>query len=103
MSTLKEKLKEHFISNGEFEVHSMDEIKDWPEVNAGGDIEPLDTENYEFLSLTDDIFKMAAGGDWQEPMIVEIQLVDGELAVTDSQAGEFPEGMTEEKFIELLN
>ena len=59
--------------------------------------EPLDMENFEWLSLTDNEIQIACGGDWQEPYTLVIQLINGRLTVVQTTPG-YPEGMSEEEF-----
>lgn len=71
-------------------------VRGWPQ-----DEDSLDMENFEWLEITDDYIKIACGGDWQEPMIVTIELDRGMLVVTDTEYG-FSEGLSEEEFNTIL-
>ena len=78
------------------------EVENWPEVNdENGDLEPLDLENFEWLSIEDEEMIVACGGDWQEPMTLTIKMIDGELIVTDKEEG-YSRGLTEEEFYEVI-
>ena len=109
-TTLKECLRDLLLEeDDELNIYSFTDVKNWPQVDAGGKfgIEPykeeLDLENVSFISLTDSGMVMLAGGDWQEPMEVELSLVDGQLEVIRSgMCKKWKEGMNEEDFIELL-
>lgn len=67
------------------------------------DDEPIDLENHEILEITDDYLILIAGGDWQQPCKMKIQLVDGDLQVTEStQDFEWQDGLTNEQIINSL-
>ena len=78
---------------------SMKDFSDDPDEEAFD--EPLDTENFEWLSITDNEMKIACGGDWQEPLTLTIKLINGKLSVTHTEPG-YEEGMDEETFIKNI-
>jgi len=100
MNEFHRMLRDQIVNDeGIIDMYNMN-FKDWPTEDGEG----LDLENYRFVELTDDRFVMIAGGDWQEGAQLTIQLVEGELRVTDV-SDKFSEGidMDEEDVIEILN
>lgn len=88
----------------EVDAYNLD-AKNWPNAKdeEGEDAGSLDMENYEFMELTDTRLVMECGGDWQLPMRVVIELVDGELTVTSAtEVEQYKEGMDEEEFKKIL-
>jgi len=73
------------------------EVGNWPDVEDEGDNEPLDMENFEWLSIDDDQMVVACGGDWQEPLTLTIKMVDGELTVVETEDG-FSSGLSRDEF-----
>lgn len=65
------------------------------------DEDDLDFENHEWIEVNDDSIIICAGGDWQKPMRLTIELKDNELVVVDSKEG-FDRGMKEDDFNTLL-
>ncbi len=66
-----------------------------------GDHEEVDFENFNWLEITDDNIVVCCGGDWQEPLILSIELINGELVVVNSEEG-FEDGLSEDDFNKLL-
>ena len=105
-SSLKEYLREKIVFEDDEDGPYIDlyhgynfHPKNWPDVDG----EPLDMENNEFISLTDTTLRMCFGGDWQEMMVVDIELVNGELTVTNVENCTGDEVfLDEEEFIGLL-
>lgn len=90
-----------------YEIFGENNVVNWPLVREDpedhrSDNEPLDMENFEWLSITNDELTVACGGDWQEPMTLTIKLINGQLTVTNVVYG-FAEGMDEEQMIKILN
>lgn len=79
------------------------EVDNWPDVkDEEGYEEPLDCENFEWLSIEDDELVISCGGDWQEPMTLTLEMNDNdELTVVSSKPG-FSNGMSEEDFYEEI-
>lgn len=77
------------------------DIENWPDVDCDGDQEPLDLENFEWLSITDDELVIACGGDWQEPLILTIKIVNSKLTVVETEEG-FADGMNEDEFYKKI-
>lgn len=91
--------------DGGVDMYALD-AANWPD-NAkseeGDAIDTLDMENYECIELTDTRLVLHCGGDWQIPMRVVMELVDGVLTVTSATDLEkFGEGMDEDEFKKLL-
>lgn len=108
---LKDILREVLIVNEYIDVYNLsDKVINWsntmaPEKLEEGDEwfdEPQDLENYEILLVTDDKFIICCGGDWQEPMTIEIEELNGVLTVTSAIASDFEDGMTDEQVLALL-
>ena len=81
--------------------------KKWPEIKEEyedeiHDFEPLDCENFEIISVTDDTIVMCAGGDWQLPHKVTISLVDDELTVTACKKSKYQTGLSENILIDIF-
>lgn len=109
--TIKSYIKQKYEELGEFddlhyEILGEDNVKKWPQVLEDPDDkaskEPLDMENFEWISISDDELVISCGGDWQEPLTLTIKLINGQLTVTDKEDG-FEDGMSEEEFINSLN
>jgi len=82
-------------------------VKGWPwvfpEDSEEEDKEPLDMENFEWLSIDEDKLEICCGGDWQKPMKLTLQLDDGDkLVVIDTENDYFENGLSEDKFNDLL-
>jgi len=110
MNRFKELLKAQLIDEEGYP--SMDNVNfiNWPKTTCGeeeeeGYLEPADCENFVLVSLTDDKFVMLAGGDWQDPVVMTVELVDDKLTVTSSEIlhDEYRESMDDEEFVKLLN
>ena len=107
-SFLKQKLQEvDYFGSLSYEIFGEENVVNWPivrlEDEAGhSEMEPLDMENFEWLSITDNEIKVCCGGDWQEPQTLTIVLVNGKLTVTNAIEGEYQEGMNEEQFLQAI-
>jgi hypothetical protein len=78
------------------------EVNNWPNVDDDGYEEPLDCENFEWLSIEDDELVISCGGDWQDPLTLTLKMNDNdELTVTKTEPG-FSSGLSEEDFYEIL-
>jgi len=79
-------------------------MDNWPEVEHGGNLEDVDLENVEFIRLTDDLIEFDAGGDWQDPTRIIIELVDGKLTCTSAiPCEDFGDGeLSQEQIEEIL-
>ena len=64
-------------------------IKNWPSIEG----EPLDCENSEIISISDNEIVICCGGDWQDPQTLTISLVNSELTVINSIDG-YKDGMS---------
>ena len=67
-----------------------------------GFYEPLDMENFEWLSITDNELVIACGGDWQKPKTLTIKLINGKLTVTNIIDDSYTEGMDEDAFMRSI-
>jgi hypothetical protein len=83
LQAFKELVTRDVPGTDDFELYALTEIHNWPDVETDGETERLDLENVELLELTDDKAVVWGGGDWQEPMKVTVELVEGKLSVTD--------------------
>ena len=64
-------------------------IANWPDVDTSEEdeepeMEDVDLENVEFIRLADDLIEVDAGGDWQNPTRMIIELIDGKLTCTSA-------------------
>jgi hypothetical protein len=86
----------------DYEALGPDNVVNWPIVKIEDEDfqeeEPLDMENFEWLSITDDELVICCGGDWQEPQTLTIKVVNGKLTVTNTIPGEYRNGLNEEQF-----
>ena len=60
----------------------------YPQQENGGHLEELDLENFGILEVTDTKLRFWAGGDWQTPMEVTLELINDEFIFTKVQKGE---------------
>lgn len=109
-TSLKECLREMLFNADLDELNMYDlEANNWPQVKEDEDSEyedseydvPLGMENHEVVELTETKLRISCGDDSQEPLILDLELVDGELTVTKSVEGYMP-GMSLSKFKEML-
>lgn len=109
-SFLRDALKEMDFYDLPYELLGENNVVNWPQISMKdfpedpeeeAFDEPLDMENFEWLSITDDELIVACGGDWQEPLTLTIKLINGKLTVTHTEEG-YEEGMNEETFIKTL-
>jgi len=82
MKTFLQIIKQQILNQDEEEdvvdMHSIN-ARHWPQEEE----EELDLENWDIYELNETRMVMTAGGDWQEGGLLTIQLVDGELVVTN--------------------
>jgi hypothetical protein len=110
--TIKSYIKQKYDELGcdfddiHYEILGEDNVKKWPQVLEDPDDksskEPLDMENFGWLSIDDNELVISCGGDWQEPLTLTIKLINGQLTVTHKEDG-FDEGISEQEFINSLN
>lgn len=105
--SFKTKLAELIIEDGEIDLCNLLNVTGWPRVKEDPDeddsaMERLDMENHSIVSFDDNSLKIAAGGDWQEPLTVTIELVEGELKVTGTSDG-YENNNLEDKLLEFLS
>lgn len=108
-SFLRKAVEEFGFEDLIYEILGEYNVAKWPQVTLPpfeeGDepeLEPLDMENFEWLSITDDELVVACGGDWQEPLTLTIKLINGKLTVVKTETNEWQDGMDEEAFIKSL-
>lgn len=109
ITNVKEYLKDKINNSPEgfygLSYEIINDITNWPNVQLddGEEVydEPLDTENFEWISVSDDEFVIACGGDWQDPLTLTIKLLNGKLTVISSIPG-YNEGLDEKGFISSL-
>ena len=92
----------------QYDAFDENNVVNWPEVKLpdleGEDetfYEPLDMENFEYISVTEDELVICCGGDWIEPLTLTINLINGKLTVTHMESG-YQEGMDEKNFIRAI-
>lgn len=110
MNDFKEKINELIVNYNSEEImyEKFSNIYNWPEVSYYDedsdtmDYDLLGTENCSIINITDNYMEVTCGGDCQEPHLVRIELLDGELAVTSSEPHEFLSGMDYEEIIQEL-
>lgn len=108
-SFLRKALTEMDFYELPYELLGENNVVNWPQVKLPPfeegdepDLEPLDMENFEWISITDDELVIACGGDWQEPLTLTIKLINGKLTVVKTESNEWQEGMDEEIFIKNI-
>jgi hypothetical protein len=109
---LREKLQEvEYYGELPYEIFGEENVVNWPivemkEISDDPDDkfenEPLDMENFEWLSITDNEIKVCCGGDWQAPQTLTIVIVNGKLTVTNAVEEEYQEGMDEQQFLNAI-
>lgn len=111
MNEFKEKIMNLIIdlTSQEINYENLTTIYNWPEITFydeededNNNSEALDIENCSILSITDEYMEVIAGGDWQQPHIVRIEDINGELAVTSCKSHEFYSGMEYDEIIKEL-
>lgn len=109
-SFLKKALEEMDFYELPYELFGEDNVVNWPQISMKDFAddpdeeaveEPLDMENFEWLSITDDTLVVACGGDWQEPLTLTIKIINGKLTVVSKVEG-YEEGMDEKTFIKNI-
>ena len=104
---VKEYLQDAINNQDEPDIYDLIytlKIDNWPEIPEDGypdSLEPLDTENFEWISLSDDELVICAGGDWQEPLILTIVMDIDHLTVIDTKPG-WETGLSEDEFMKLI-
>ncbi len=110
MNEFKELLYDLLIDdvNQEIWFDKLTSIYNWPEISYydeeedSRDYEPLGVENCSIIDITDDYLEITCGGDTQEPHMVRVTLLDGELSITSCEPHEFLEGIDYEEFLDEL-
>ena len=98
---LKEKIEKLNIDFYDLPYEIQYETENWPEIEDEDNVEQLDCENFEWISIDDDEMIISCGGDWQEPKTLTIKMEDKILSVTNIEDGMEP-GMSEEEFYEII-
>lgn len=98
---LKEKIEKLNIDFYDLPYEIQYETENWPEIEDEDNVEQLDCENFEWISIDDDEIIISCGGDWQEPKTLTIKMEDKILSVTNIEDGMEP-GMSEEEFYEII-
>jgi len=73
-----------------------------PQVPDGNGTEDLDFENSQILSLDDNTIKIAASGDWQEPMIFSATMVNGVLTYNNDAVEGYQDGLSDEELLAII-
>lgn len=94
MKTLVELIKELGANYFNYEIISLDAfdilyiistLEGFPQQETDGHLEELDLENHGFMEISDNKIVFYAGGDWQKPMEVVVELVNNALLITSSK------------------
>ena len=102
MSELKNFLKETIIDDEDINIYDL-AVVNWPTTTTeDGDEESLDCENWEILSITDTKMVMCAGGDWQNPVTFDIELINGKLTASNYKVGKFKTGLSHKSILAIL-
>lgn len=111
MNEFKEKIYDLIINIEKSEIifENFLLIYNWPEISYydeetdNRDYHELGVENCSITDLSDNCIVLTCGGDCQEPHMVRIELLSGELAVTSCEPHEFLSGLEYEEVLEELN
>lgn len=111
MNTVKDILRKAIIDkDGDIDIYELGTVvPNWPEVEEQDSSdegesysEPLDLENWEIISISDEKMVMCAGGDWQQPLTFTlVKLNEETLMVTNIHEG-YEDGMSEEDILKAL-
>ena len=111
MNEFKEKIFEIIIDevNQELNFDRLAyNVQSWPEVSYYNEddnnmeYQTLGADNCSIIIIQDDYMEIVAGGDYQRPHLVRIELGEGELTATYFEPSEFLTGMDYEEIVELL-
>jgi hypothetical protein len=65
-------------------------------------LETIDFENTELLEINSEGLKIAAGGDWQDPVIFTAKFKNNVLYCDDYIEHGYPKGITDEQFLDTI-
>ncbi len=110
MNDFKEKIEELIIDHQEQELNfdRLTLIYNWPELSYYDEdtdntkYEYLQTDNCAIITLDENHMTIVCGGDTQEPHMLNIELLSGELAVTTYEPCDIYRGMDYEEVVEIL-
>lgn len=94
MKTIVKLIKDLGANYFNYEIITLDEydilkiistLEGYPQQENDGFMEELDLENHGFMEITDNKIIFYAGGDWQKPMEVVVELIDNALLITSSK------------------
>jgi len=96
-------------SEGEILYENLSNIYNWPEINLydyeseNYTSETLDIENCSIIEVNDECLEVVCGGDTQQPHLVKIELINGELVVVSCESHEFLTGYDYDELVNILN
>jgi hypothetical protein len=101
---------ERIISEPMDILYIVSTFEGYPQQENNGQLEELDLEEFGILEVTDTKLRFWAGGGWQTPMEVTLELIDDKFVFTEAKRvdeyGFFErmlvEQLPEEKVYELL-
>lgn len=94
MKTLIDLLKELGANYFNYEIINLDvfdilyiisTLEGFPQQENDGQLEELDLENYGFMEISDNKIVFYAGGDWQRPMEIVVELIDKTVLITSAK------------------
>jgi hypothetical protein len=99
-------IRENVLVDRRFDMYELPNIVvNWPQVvsSYGEDEEELDVESWEILSLDEDRMIICAGGDWQQPLTLTIELFNDELLQVVNSENGYEEGLSNEEILKILS
>ncbi len=110
MSELKDMVLELIIDteNCELKFDNLSyNVQKWPEISIYNEDEELEyqvlsLENCDIIEINDDYIELIAGGEYQSPHLVRIEVCAGELTATYFEPANFITGLDYDEVLELL-
>lgn len=110
MNTVKDIVRKAIVDGDDIDIYNLrDVVINWPEVpepDAFDDgeayEEPLDLENWEIISISDNEMVMCAGGDWQEPLTFTLKKFEENLLIATNIYEGYEDGMSNDDIIKAL-
>lgn len=104
-----------YLFDGGLVTYMLQNLPRWPEIDTRQPyddeeeenfLEPLDTENCEFVDFTDDTLIISCGGNWQEPHTLTVGFFEDmgyiRIGVIDVEKSELYNGIGHREFEELF-